>query len=210
MTRRAGTGSTSAGASDREPSTSDRTLLAQDRAARAQLRNARDELLDAEVAAGLRAGVRPIWWFVVAVVTIGAVVAAATGVSAWVRAADAYTDDDYRHTATEVASLLLSADPADPDRARRILDHATGGFHDEFAQSARSYTDYVRRSGTVGDATVGGSGVSARSGDDATVLVSALVDYRGQQQAPTREFRLKMLVVPDDGELKVGAVRYLP
>ena len=210
MTRRAGSGSTAEGVAGREPSTSDRTLLAQDRAARAQLRTARDDLLDAEVAAGLRSGVRPIWWFVVVVVAIGAVVLAAPGVSAWVRAADAYTDDDYRHTATEVASLLLSADPADPDRARRILDRAAGGFHDEFAQSARGYTDYVRRSGTVGNATVSGSGVSARSGDDATVLVSALVDYRGQQQAPTREFRLKMLVVPDDGELKVGAVRYLP
>ena len=68
----------------------------------------------------------------------------------------------------------------------------------------------MRRTGTVGDATVDASGVSARSGDDATVLVSAAVSYRGQQRTPVREFRLTMLVVPDDGALKVSAVKYLP
>ena len=210
MTRRAGSGSSTGGVSVDGSVASDRTLLENERGARAELSSALDDLLDAEVDAGLRPGVRRIWWVLVGLVVIGAVVAAGVGVAAWVRAAHAYTDDDYRETATEVTSLLLSADPADPARARRILDRATGGFHDEFAQSASSYTEYVRRTGTVGDATVDASGVSARSGDDATVLVAAAVSYRGQQQTPVREFRLTMLVVPDDGALKVSAVKYLP
>ena len=41
-------------------------------------------------------------------------------------------------------------------------------------------------------------------------VVAAAVSYRGQQQTPVREFRLTMLVVPDDGALKVSAVKYLP
>lgn len=193
-----------------ESASSDRTLLDDERAARAQLRRAVDDLVDAEVHAGLRPGVRRIWWVVIGVAVVGAVLAAALGVAAWARSAHAYTDDDYRHTASELTSLLLSADPSDPDRARRILDRATGAFHDEFAQSASSYTDYVRRTGTVGEATVEGSGVSGRSGDDATVLVVAAVTYRGQTPTPVREFRLRMLVVPDDGALRVSAVQYLP
>ena len=103
MMRRAGSGSSTGGVSVDGSVASDRTLLENERGARAELRSALDDLLDAEVDAGIRPGVRRIWWVLVGLVVIGAVVAAGVGVAAWVRAAHAYTDDDYRHTATEVA-----------------------------------------------------------------------------------------------------------
>lgn len=87
MMRRAGSGSASGGVSVGESVVSDRTLLDNERGARAELRSALDDLLDAEVDAGLRPGVRRSWWVLVGLVVIGAVVAAGVGVAAWVRAA---------------------------------------------------------------------------------------------------------------------------
>lgn len=215
----------------------DRAVLDDERAARRDLLRAADDLLTAEVAAGVRRRSRAV--SVLVVLAVAAVLAATVCVVFWTRAADDYTDDDYERAATARVSVLLSPDHRRPDQVRRILDGATGEFHDQFAQSADAYTKFVDTQGTVGQGTVDGVGVSARSGDKATVLVAATVLFTSENPGAgessaggksiegqsaegqgvegqsaegqsARQFRLRVLMEPDDGQLKIGAVQYLP
>ncbi|MGW5524414.1 hypothetical protein [Gordonia sp. NPDC003950] len=187
------------------------TRIRRDREARRELRRALDDLADAQRDAGLGARAPRWWWICAALAVITALIAATVGVVAWVRAADAYTDDDFEATASRVVDLLLSPDATAPQRVREILDDATGGFYDEFAQSADAYTAFVRRTGTVAAATIDGTGVATRTASSATVLVAATVGYRRDGQADAdRRFRLRIGVAEDAGRLKVAAVQYLP
>ncbi|MYR08709.1 hypothetical protein GTV32_21410 [Gordonia sp. SID5947] len=187
-------------------------LLDDERTARAELRSAVDELRAAEIETGVRRRSR-LWWLMT-IVTVAAVVAAAVGTTMWVRAARSYSDSDFQRAAVARVSLLLSADHRRPDQARRILDGATGAFYDEFAQSADGYSRFVQSQGTVARGDVDGAGVSGRSGDEAAVLVAATVEFAGDTPAgrkpAVRQFRLRVLVAPDDGQLKLSAVQYIP
>lgn len=190
------------------------------RRARRDLAAAVDELVDAEIEAGIRTPISRGWLVTVALTAIAAVVIAAGGVVAWVRSAQAYTDADFSAAATHTVELLLSPDADNPAQTREILDGATGGFYDDFGRSAQSYTDFVRRNKTVAAASVDGTGVSARDGDDAVVLVAATVRYQrpagtGESTESTaaaddRRFRLRVAVTAESGRLKVSAVQYLP
>ncbi|MFT4128276.1 MAG: hypothetical protein QM662_18860 [Gordonia sp. (in: high G+C Gram-positive bacteria)] len=198
-------------ASKAGPATSPRQLLAAERAARRDLRRAVDELAEAEYASG--APVSRGRWVALAVLVLAAVAAAVVGGTAWIRAATDRTDADYAAVAVSTTALLLSPDATRPDRVRDILADATGAFADEFGASAQAYTEFVRHTGTVAAATVDGAGVTARTDDQATVLVIATVTYRpagGAAAESNRRFRLQVLVEPGDGALKVAAVRYLP
>ncbi|GAB90000.1 hypothetical protein [Gordonia rhizosphera] len=186
-----------------------------ERAARADLRDAVDELWSAEIEAGRRRPSRLVRVF--SAVALFAVLLAVAVVAVWSRADDTYTDDDYLEAATARVSVLLSPDHRRPDQARRILDGATGEFRDEFAQSADSYTTFVRSQGTIGRGVVDGAGVAARAGDSAAVLVAATVEFTDATtpadavaETVVRRFRLRVLVSPDDGQLKLAAVQYLP
>lgn len=201
----------------RTPST-----IAAARAARHELTEALDDLHDLEVEAGLR---RPVPRRRVLMPIAAAAVAlllAAVAVVAWVQARDAYTDADYERAAAERVSVLIAPDHRDPRRAQKILAGATGAFHDEFAQSADAYTAFVKDKGAVSRSWVDGTGVSARKGDAATVLVAATVVFGGDAvsegtaaegpaaEGEARRFRLRVLVEPAGGALKLGAVQYLP
>ncbi|MGV9827161.1 hypothetical protein [Gordonia sp. NPDC003429] len=187
--------------------------IVRDRDARRALRRAVDDLTDARGRAGLGRRVPAAWWAVLVLGALAALVVAVAGIVSWVSVTGAHSDADYKRAVATEMSLLLGPDSTDPGQVQRILDGATGTFHDEFAQSAQSYTEFVERTGTVAHATVTGTGVAARSGDAATVLVAATVIYRPSsagQVSPSRDFRLRVLVTPEDGRLKVAAVQYLP
>ncbi|NED59486.1 hypothetical protein G3I15_00960, partial [Streptomyces sp. SID10244] len=68
-----------------------------ERTARAELRSAVDELRTAEIEAGERRPSRIRW--LMAVLTVVAVVAAVVGGTLWVRAERAYTDSDFQRAA---------------------------------------------------------------------------------------------------------------
>nr|WP_212763490.1 hypothetical protein [Gordonia araii] len=141
-----------------------------------------------------------------------AAVAALSGIIAAFISGRAPSDEDFQRAAAERVNLLLSSDPDQPDRAKRILAGATGEFHDEFAQSADAYTTFVRARGTVSDGRVQGTGMTARLGDQAEVLVLATVDLPASPQAPARstDFRLRVVVADEDGVFKLAKVQYLP
>ncbi|MDL9937886.1 hypothetical protein QSJ18_14120 [Gordonia sp. ABSL1-1] len=192
----------------------DAQLLAADRAARADLAAAVDELHSAQLAAGTRRPLARRWWALTTIIVVAALVLAVWAVVSWWRDDD-FDDADYERVAAERVSLLLAPDFRDPQQTRRILSGATGAFRDEFAQSADAYTQFVRSNGTVARSWVDGTGVSGRVGDTATVLVAASVVFDGRPQSAEssevlRRFRLRVLLTPDAGELKLGAVQYLP
>jgi len=186
--------------------------IAAERSARRQLGEALEELHAREVDAGLRRPVPRRRWILAMLVAFVAVVLAGVAVVAWSGARNAPTDDDFERAAADRVAVLIAPDHRDPSRARKILAGATGTFYDEFAQSADSYSAFVQANGSVSESSVDGTGVSARDGDSATVLVAATVVFdageTGEGQA--RRFRLRVLVTPDDGALKLGAVQYLP
>lgn len=192
--------------------TDDRALLGAYRSARADQARAAAALIDAQTRAGRRPAPRrwPLWLAVLSVVA--ALVFGVVGAAGWMRTDDGYTDSDYIDAATARIELLLSPDYRQPARVKRILASATGTFYDEFAQSADAYTTFVSKAGTVSTGRVLGAGVSRRLGDDAEVLVSATVDLTARDDAPAsaREFRLRTVVTPEGGILKLSMVQYLP
>jgi Mce-associated membrane protein len=186
-----------------------------DRAARRELREAVDELHRIEVDAGLRRRPPRRRWVIAGLLLVVSLVLAGVAVTAWMRDRAHYSDAELQSAAADRVEVLIAPDSRDDRRAQRILAGATGAFYDEFAQSADSYTEFVRANGTVAQSSVDGTGISVRDGDSATVLVAATVVFAGKG-APdaaddqARRFRLRVLVTPDDGSLKLGAVQYLP
>ncbi|NMO02189.1 hypothetical protein HH308_13305 [Gordonia sp. TBRC 11910] len=192
--------------------TDDRALLSAYRSARADQTRAERALVDAQVRAGHRPAPRrwPLW--AVVPVAVVALVFANVGTVSWVRSDDGYTDADYIAAATARVEQLLSPDYRQPAQVKRILASATGAFYDEFAQSADAYSTFVSKAGTVSTGRVLGAGVSRRLGDDAEVLVAATVDLTAQADVPasSREFRLRTVLTPESGMLKLSMVQYLP
>ena len=183
------------------------------RTARARLAAARDELASAEVDAGLRAPAGARWRLLLAL--IAAVVVAGAGVAVWQAAAQTpeFTDAQIVDAARDRTELLLTADADDPGRARQILNGATGEFQESFAQSAEAYTDFISRLGTQGTATIDGAALVQRGDADAVVLVVASVrvgtDGAPADTAGTQQLRLRVVVTPEDGVLKLSGVRFV-
>ncbi|WP_439029815.1 hypothetical protein [Gordonia terrae] len=197
-----------------------------ERQARRDLRDALDDLHAVEVDAGLRRR-PPRRWSVLAIVAmVVALVLAGTTLTLWSKAGDRYTDAELEAAAAERVAVLVAPDSRDTRRAQKILAGATGAFYDEFAQSADSYSRFVDANGAVAESSVDATGVSSRNGDTATVLVAATVVFAptdppttdpraverstGNVSGDVRRFRLRVLVTPDAGTLKLGAVQYLP
>ena len=125
---------------------------------------------------------------------------------------------------TRPVSLMCQKTPAADDasgRSRKILAGSTGTFRDEFAQSADAYTRFVQQIGAQAAGTVDGVGISSRSGERATLLVTAAVATRTEvtdDPANTdpadgpddRRFRIQVDVVPEDGSLKISDLEFFP
>lgn len=151
------------------------------------------------------------WDGVVVVVAVVATVLAGVAVWQYASVPRHYSDAEYVAAATERVTLLVEADSDDERRAARILSGATGEFHDSFAQSADAYTKFVTSAKTHGDGTVDGVGLARREGDSALMLVAASVRVStstGQDAAPGA-FRMRVLMTPEDDELKIAAVEVL-
>lgn len=195
---------------------SDRALIKADTAARAELRHARTALAELEAGSDdRRPGTRPTWIFVLAALVVIAAVAAVVGGVRYAQADRGYSDDDYMRAAAARVQVLLTPDGGDEGRrSAQILAGATGEFEDEFAQSVDAYTQFVTQIGAEATGTVDGVGLSTRSGDRATLIVTAaitvrsdLTDAASAEPAP-RRFRVQVEMVPDGGSLKVSALEF--
>jgi Mce-associated membrane protein len=115
--------------------------------------------------------------------------------------------------ARQGAANLLTVDyqHADAD-AQRILDSATGKFHDSFARRKQSYIDNAKRmrSKLVGTAT--DAGLESRTGDQGRVLVAVTVkssDPAHALQEP-QFWRIRITVSKTGDVAKVSDVVFVP
>jgi Mce-associated membrane protein len=92
--------------------------------------------------------------------------------------------DLFVQTARQGAANLLTVDyqHADAD-AQRILDSATGKFHDSFARRKQSYIANAKRMRSQLVGTVTDAGLESRNGDQARVLVAVTVKSSDPTQA---------------------------
>nr|WP_234354012.1 hypothetical protein [Gordonia iterans] len=180
------------------------------REARVARSAARDELAAAECDAGERQRLSIRIRTALAVFAVLTVLGAAGAVWAAVERGPAYSDRELVDAATARVELLLTADADDQRRAREILSGATGEFHDEFAQSADAYSAFVQTHGSRGEAHIDGNALAARDGDVAVVLIAATVRVESGDEHGRRQLRLRVVVQPEDGVLKLAGVTFLP
>jgi Mce-associated membrane protein len=94
---------------------------------------------------------------------------------------------------------------------RRVLDGATGQFHDDFEQSAESYVSVVKQAQVSAVAERVDAGIESQSGDAATVLVqvTSKVTNRSGTEPQPRVSRLRVTVERADGEYKVSKMEFV-
>ncbi|GAA4756776.1 hypothetical protein GCM10023217_31010 [Gordonia alkaliphila] len=182
------------------------------RAARAARKQAYARLAEAEVDAGVREGLTRSVRLTLAVVAVLAVVLAGLAVWQAQERGNGYSDAELVDAATARVQVLLTADADNENRVRQILAGATGEFYDEFSRSVEAYSEFVREQGSDGRAWVDGAGLVGRSGDRGVVLVAAAVAVKadGSSGKIRRQLRLRVVVEPDDGRLKLSGVAFLP
>lgn len=194
----------------------ERALISADNAAQAELHAAEYELARLEVELGESDPQRrPRWLLVLVIAVVVAAAAAVGGVYRYSQADPGFSDAQYMRAAADRVQVLLTPDAGDKDkRGMQILAGATGGFRDEFAQSTDAYTQFVERIGTVATGTVDGVGISSRTSDRATLLVTAAISMRTgltpAQPASLQRFRVRVDMVPEDGALKISALEFYP
>ena len=115
--------------------------------------------------------------------------------------------------ARQGAANLLTVDyqHADAD-AQRILDSATGKFHDSFARRKQSYIDNAKRMRSKLVGTVTDAGLESRNGDQGRVLVAVTVkssDPTQAQQEP-QFWRIRITVKKMGDVAKVSDVVFVP
>jgi Mce-associated membrane protein len=124
---------------------------------------------------------------------------------------------DKRNLFVEVARqgavylTTISFTEADADVAR-ILDSATGTFHDDFQNRSQPFIDVVKQAQTKTEGTVGEAGLESEDGDTARVLVAVTVKTSNAgvpQQAP-RSWRLRIDVQKHGDGAKVSNVGFVP
>jgi Mce-associated membrane protein len=104
---------------------------------------------------------------------------------------------DYQHADTDV---------------QRIVDLATGQFHDEFAKRAQSFVDVVKKSQSSSTGTVAEAGLEAVVGDQARALVTVSVTSSvagGEKQSP-RSWRMRLTLQKSGNDVKVSNVEFVP
>jgi Mce-associated membrane protein len=121
--------------------------------------------------------------------------------------------DLFVQTASQGAADLLTVDyrHADAD-AQRILDLATGKFHDSFARRKQSYIDNAQRMRSQLVATATDAGLESQNGDQGTVLVAATVkssDPAQAQQEP-QYWRIRITVHKMGDIAKLSDVVFVP
>ena len=105
----------------------------------------------------------------------------------------------------------ISADQADTDVAR-VLDSATGTFHDDWAQRAPAFVEMVQKAQSKSEGTVTAAGLESEASDRARVLVAVSVKTTnaGAPQQQPRAWRMRIDVQKVGNDAKVANVEFVP
>jgi Mce-associated membrane protein len=95
---------------------------------------------------------------------------------------------------------------------QRILDSATGTFHDDFQKRSQPFVDVVKQAQSKSEGTVTEAGLESESGDQAQVLVAVSVrtSIPAATEQDPRRWRLRISVQKTADGAKVSNVEFVP
>lgn len=98
------------------------------------------------------------------------------------------------------------------DDINRILNTATGSFHDEFRERSVPFVDAVRGAQSTSQGTVIEAALESVQGDTAEALVSVAVttSVAGAPPQEPRSWRMRITVQKDGDTDKVSNVEFVP
>jgi Mce-associated membrane protein len=105
----------------------------------------------------------------------------------------------------------ISYTEADADVAR-ILDSATGAFHDDFQKRSEPFVDVVKKAQSTTQGSVTAAGLQSIAGDHAQVVVAVSVktSNAGVPEEEPRGWRLRLDVQKVGDTAKVSDVQFVP
>jgi Mce-associated membrane protein len=106
------------------------------------------------------------------------------------------TTIDYQHADTDI---------------QRILDSATGEFHDEFAQGSKPFVDIVTKEKSSSHGTVTAAGLESAAPDEAQaiVAVSVTTSVADKPAGPPRSWRMRLTVQKTGHDFKISKIRFV-
>jgi len=99
---------------------------------------------------------------------------------------------------------------ADAD-VRRILDSATGSFHDDFAKRSVPFIEVLKKAQSKSVGTITEAGLESQAGDEAQVMVavSVVTTNVGEPEAEPRHWRMRVSVKKVGDSAKVSNVAFV-
>jgi Mce-associated membrane protein len=146
------------------------------------------------------------------------IVVVLTALAGWLgfRAHESRSAAYQRNVAVQVAELgainLTTIDWRQADsNIQRILDGATGAFHDDFSQRSQPFVEVVKQAKSTSVGTVNAAALESESPDDASVLVTVSVKTTAAatpDEGP-RLWRMRMSLHNVNSQLKVSNVEFV-
>jgi Mce-associated membrane protein len=118
----------------------------------------------------------------------------------------------FLETGRQAALNLTTINHADVDaNVRRILDLATGTFHDDFSHQSAPFVEEVRREQSNTEGSITGAGLESVTEDSARIIVAVLVTTTtvSNPQPQQNRFRLRLDVRRVEGAMKVSDVQFI-
>ena len=99
---------------------------------------------------------------------------------------------------------------ADAD-IQRILDSATGQFHDDFAKRSQPFVDVVEKVKSASQGTITEAGLESSSGDEAQAIVAVSVKtvVVGAAEEQPRSWRMKLTMQKSGDDIKISKVGFV-
>jgi Mce-associated membrane protein len=121
--------------------------------------------------------------------------------------------DQFLRVGRQGALNLTTISYADVDRAvQRILDSATGAFHDDFQRRSKPFVDVVKQTQSTTEGTITEAGVESTQNDQAKVLVAVSVTTTSptQPEQPPHMWRMRITLEKVGSGAKMSDVAFVP
>jgi Mce-associated membrane protein len=115
-----------------------------------------------------------------------------------------------RQTAINLTTINYSEVDAD---IKRVLDSATGAFHDEFQNRSQPFVEVVKKVQSKSEGTISEAGLLSYTKDQAQVLVAVAVKTSMAGAPPDQEprrWRMRLTVDKTGDNAKVSNVEFVP
>ena len=122
--------------------------------------------------------------------------------------------DLYMQVARQTAINLTTIDYTEVDAdIKRVLDSATGAFHDEFQNRSQPFVEVVKKVQSKSEGTISEAGLLSYTKDQAQVLVAVAVKTSMAAAPPDQEprrWRMRLTVDKTGDSAKVSNVEFVP